>query len=246
MVRWLVQIEGEKFDTEEFPYWFPSGNVYAVSEGEKVFLVGEGLDALDDASLVHSVAVRAVEDFYAIICLLDSGIGKPLVGTVFREDDDGARRGFVFLSGTAAGRSKARGVLDVSGQHQSRFLATQAQEFLEASKFNRHLQVAVSLLAMPSATWPHLYRCLEEIESFLGKRVNDAGYCSKGDRERFTRTANTAEVSGMAARHGLGKFKTPSNPISPGEARSFIRQVLQKTLASVPRVEQAAQPTHQS
>jgi hypothetical protein len=73
--------------------------------------------------------------------------------------------------------------------------------------------------------WPRLYRVLAEIEQYLGKRVDAAGFCPTNQRERFTRTANTAEVSGSEARHAIGKSVAPSNPMSLSEATAFLSQI---------------------
>lgn len=233
MARWLVQVDGEQFDIKELPYWFPSGEVYAIEEDAKVFLAGPELEKFSDPSQIHKVAARVIEEFYSVIGLLDSGIRKPSVGTVFRECDDGTRHGFAFSSGNASGRSKARAIANLDGGSSPQECSlTQAQKILIASQRNRHLQVALSILAIPNATWPHYYRCLEELESFLGQKVCDAGLCSSGERSRFTRTANTPEASGSHARHGLGKFEPPRKPMSSTEGHSFVRQLLLKALAS--------------
>lgn len=242
MARWLVQIDGDRFDIEELPFWFPSGEIYAIEESSTVFLVGSRLEQLADASKIHEAADRAIEDFYSVIYLIDPGIRKPSVGTVFHENDDGTRHGFAFLSAVASGRSKARASVTNAGStkpEESRL--TQAQELLAESQRNRHLQVALSLLSIPNATWPHYYRCLEEIESFFGAKVSEAGLCSTSERSRFTRTANTPEASGTNARHSFGKFDPPQNPMSPAEGLSFVRQMLLKALAPC----KAAQPGSQ-
>jgi len=243
MARWLVEINGDAFDVDEFPYWFPAGEAHAVAENGKVFLVGGALDVLAEASDVHDVAVQLVDEYFAIIGLLQPGLRRPSVGVVFREDDDGTRKGFAFLSGVAAGRSKAHPTLTVAtvaGEQKRATRPTQAQELLAATRSDRRLQVALSLIAIPGATWPHLYRCLEELEYYLGMKVGAAGLCSSNQRERFTRTANSAEVSGRDSRHRIGKFEPPTDPMSISEARAFVSQVLQATLRNVAKAENAA------
>ena len=242
MARWLVQIDGDRFDKEELPFWFPSGEIFAIEESSTVFLVGSGLEQLADASKVQEAAAKAIEDFISVIYLIDPGIRRPSIGTVFREHDDGTRHGYAFLSGVVSGRSKARASLTTAGNakpEENRL--TQAQALLAASQHSRYLQVALSLISIPNATWPHYYRCLEEIESSLGAKVSETGLCSAGERSRFTRTANTPEASGADARHGLGKFDPPQNPMSPAEGLSFVRQMLQKAISRV----HAAQPGSQ-
>jgi hypothetical protein len=238
MARWLVELNGDPFDVNEFLFCFPNGDAYAIAENRKVFLTGGVFDKLTEPSQVHETAEHITDEYFAIISLLQYGFKKPSIGVVFREADDGNRKGFAISSGVASGRSKAR---SVSGEQDVQPRSTQAQELLSASRSDRRLQVAVSLVAVPGATWPHLYRCLEEIEHYLGKKASEAGLCSGNQRERFTRTANTAEVAGRDARHRLGKFDPPSDPMPLHEARTFILQTLQATLRTV-----AAPPPRES
>ena len=231
MARWLVEISGDCFDVEEFPLWFPSGDIHSVTENGKVFLVGDTLDAITEASDVHDMAVQQLDEYFEIIRLLVPGLRKPSIGTVFRENNAGVRQGFIFLSSTVTARCKIHATLTDAGEQNlaARKTQTQAQDLLAASRSDKHFQVAISLAANPGATWPHLYRCLEEVEYFLGQKVSDAGICSSSQRERFTRTANSAEVSGRDSRHRLGRFFPPNDPMTISEARSFISQTLLST-----------------
>lgn len=232
MARWLVELNGEPFDVDEFRRWFPSGEMRAIAENGKVYLTGEVFETLTDAARVYEAARLAADECFAIIALLQPELRRPSVGTVFREENDGSRSGYAFSAGSATGRSKARGTLEVQGEASGAAL-TQAQVFLAASRSNRHLEVAVSLLASPGCNWAHLYRCLEEIEYYLGRKVSDAGLCSDNLRERFTRSANAAEISGRDSRHRLGKFVPPSDPMSLSEAHAFVSQALQAVLRQV-------------
>lgn len=228
MRRWLVELLGEKFDVEEFPHWFPTGDIHAITEGETVFLTGPDFEQCADAEAVRRLADRVVEEQYAIVCLLQAGVKLPQIGRICREREDGTRNAYVLLAGAGHMRMKLRGML-TSGAGDPPG-PTQAQEFLSVARSNRHLLVAVSLLARPSASWPHLYRCLEELEHYLGKTVFTDGLSSNNQRERFTRSANAAEIAGTDARHRLGKFEPPSNPMSLVDARAYIVGMLQVVL----------------
>jgi hypothetical protein len=103
---------------------------------------------------------------------------------------------------------------------------TQAQQLLRAIERNPRLKAALALWAEPNASWPQLYRAMEEIEAELGERLDGAGLCSRNERERLTRTANSAEVVGTDARHALGGSEPPSNPMTLAQARSLIRRAL--------------------
>ncbi len=70
MARWLVEREGERFDLDEYPYWFPSGEIFAIADGEKVFLVGDAFEMLQVAGQVRERASQAVDELSAVIAIL--------------------------------------------------------------------------------------------------------------------------------------------------------------------------------
>src|SRR5882724_8656783 len=91
MERWLVSVVGEPFDLEELPLWFPSGDIYALAEGQSVFLTGPTLESIREPAEVLDVAAQALDELCAILALLWPQFNAPSVGVVFREDAAGAR-----------------------------------------------------------------------------------------------------------------------------------------------------------
>lgn len=231
MTRWLVQLEGEYSDLEEFPRWFPDGDVYAIEENRSVYLVGSAFEEFSEAGQVHEAALQAVDELSGVIKLLWSSFQRPRVGSVFREDANGKRKGFVFCAGSITVRSKLCATATVSGAGQNRKTPTQAQTLLYGSRMNGHLQSAMFVWADPLQTWPRLYRMLEEIELYLGQPAHKAGLCSYHQQERFTRSANTAEISGKDARHALDKYDPPKDPMNLSDATAFIGGLLQAVLS---------------
>ena len=227
MARWLTEICGDAFDTEEARYWFSSGDVFAFVEGATTFLSGQAFEACAEAADVAELANRTLDEIYAVIGLLQPGVQRPTVGKICRELDDGTRTGNVIMAGVGQFRMKLR---VMHGDVMPPLPPTQAQEFLVAARGDRHLQVAIFLLAVPNSSWPHLYRSLEELEHHLLGTVHSHGLCSANQRERFTRSANAAEVAGVDARHRIGKFEPPSNPMSFTEARGFVVGLLHNAL----------------
>lgn len=227
MPRWLVKLEGTPFDLEDFPHWFPRGAVFATADADGTYIAGELLEVCSDSASVYQAAEALIDEMHAVICLLEPGISRPTIGVVLREDENGDRKGTVYASANIGVRSKVRATLSAIGTTAAE---THAQLFLKAAQADRHLRIALSLLAMPHVSWPHLYRALEEIEVSLGKKVNDAGLGSGNERERFTRSANSGEVAGKDARHRIGKFDPPPQPMTLRDAQSFVRRCLYASL----------------
>lgn len=230
MARWLVKLEGTKFDLEDFPYWFPCGTAFAVSDSEGTYLTGEDFESFRDASAVLQTAEALLDEMYAVVNLLVPNIRRPTIGVVLREDDHGNRTGTVFGSAHMAVRSKLRASGSTADEGSSTPKETQAQALLRAAQGNRHLRIALSLLALPHVSWPQLYRALEETEAALGQTVCEAGICSANARLRFTRSANSGEVAGADARHRVGKFDPPPNPMTLQDAQTFVRACLDSAL----------------
>jgi hypothetical protein len=227
MARWLVKLEGDPFDLEELPYWFPSGDVHAIKDDNDVFLTGQTFEKYNNAREVHDAALQTIDEFSAIIMLLWSDFRRPSLNVVIREDDKG-KHDICISAQLAPLRGKVRARVQISGQESSS--ETQAQQLLVASRGNHHLRTAVSLWGDPLRTWPRLYRMLEEIEAAIGEKVDKAGFCAEVERNLFTRCANTAEVAGKDARHRSGKFSPPANPMSLEEAIALISRLLEQAL----------------
>jgi hypothetical protein len=229
MQRWLIELIGEPFDVEEFSHWFPPGapgEPYAVHDAGKTYVVPVVPDSAEAAD-AEEAAITVLDDMYAAIRLVQAGVRRPTIGTVYREDADGNRQGFALLRTNFSGRFKLRAML---GPQPLPSAPTQAQQLLAAARGDRHLSVALSILALPHASWPHLYRVLEEVEASLGSGVVDTGLCTGAERSRFTRTANAGESGGLNARHRLGGSVPHSNPMSLVEGTGFITGLLIQAL----------------
>jgi hypothetical protein len=139
MARWLVKLEGEAADLEEFPLRFPHGDIYAVEKSGGVYVAGPELERLNDAGQVREHAKGAIEEMSAIISLLWAPFRKPSVGSVVREDDRGGLSVWVTplgvearaKAGLATVATRADGARDTVHDEQ---LPTEAQRLLAASR----------------------------------------------------------------------------------------------------------------
>jgi hypothetical protein len=133
LARWLIELEGENFDLEEFPYWFPDGEICAMADDGSTYLTGPGFDALADAGEVYAAALAALDECFAIVSLLQSNVRRPNIGAVVREENDGSRKGCVFGSVRMVGRSKMHVKATIVGADLNLRVPTQAQVLLATS-----------------------------------------------------------------------------------------------------------------
>ena len=243
MARWLVQLDGEQVDLEEFPLNFPGGQLYATEKEGKVYLTGPEFEPLDGAEAVRNHAVGALDEMSAVISLLWLPFRKPSIGNVYRESDQGGMSIWMFPA-TGELRVKGRGgFLAASGANAAPLgvslapghSSTEAQQLLVASRATAHLRTAMLLWASAEVAWWLLYRIVEDIETHLNEcsiatSVSAAGYSSDNERTQFRRSANSAEVSGLGARHAAGQWDPPENPMQLQEAKMFVKGLLEQAL----------------
>ncbi len=90
-LRWLVRLEGDRFDLEEFPRGCSREDLFTVEDDGQFFMTGPALDRFSDPAAVRDEVVRAVDAFYAVTGLLWPSLRKPVVGAVFRGEEGGCR-----------------------------------------------------------------------------------------------------------------------------------------------------------
>ena len=86
MSRWLVALEGDRFDLEGFPRGCARADLFTVEHDGRFFMTGQMLNRFNDPVVVREEVIRAVDGFYTVTGLLWPSLRKPVVGAVFREE----------------------------------------------------------------------------------------------------------------------------------------------------------------
>jgi hypothetical protein len=226
--RWTIQLIGEPFDVEEYVANFPVGSAFVFQRDGQRFLTGEAFEAFQDARDVQEYAEQLVDLWHAALTLRQPNLYRPKLGGISREYEDGRKSAFVGVKGVTV-RSKVGPVaVLVNGVPHSG--PTAARRSLDAADRSAHLRRAMLLWSASHRSWPRLFTILEEVETHLGRSVVDAAYADETGRERFKRTANSAESAGLDARHASGKFAPAPNPMKLDEGTEFVRTILRRAL----------------
>lgn len=223
MAKWYLELEGEAADLEELPYWFPDGQITGIREGDIFLLTSASLENLAEIDAVRREGDALLEEVSSIIRLLWTAFRPPVIRRYIEEDDAGKRKShYVLKTVSAEFRIKSRAVILKNGKREQ----TAAQSMRVIIEQCPNLSEALLIWADPRQSWPKLYRILEELESQLGRHVDQFDFCSSTERTRFTRSANSAHVSGRDARHAHGRAPPPANPMTWDEAKAFIQSLL--------------------
>jgi len=220
MTHWKVELLGEAYDLEELPYFFSSGEICCLAEGEIFFLVAQAFEGQEGPSQVHAMAESLIDDITGAMATHIGRYPRPRAGPVHERGADGQTKKHYSLNAeraTVYSRSRL-GPAPVG--------PTYPQLFIRAGQRSRHLRHAMLIWADPNRTWPRLYRILEEVQQHLGTDPYRHSLCSKSEQKRFERTANSAEVAGADARHALGRNAPPPNPMTLEEAIHLVGSVL--------------------
>lgn len=97
-------------DLKGFPFWFPTGDVFAFAEAESVFLTGPAFERFRDAVEVRDAAQQVLDDFFAIGSLLWPPLRAPRIGTTIFARTPTADDERTQSSRPKVGRSEQRGV----------------------------------------------------------------------------------------------------------------------------------------
>jgi len=220
--RWLAQLDAPPEDLEDMPRWFPDDPIRVTVENGSYFLTGSAFDDLFDQCEVRALAEAEIDLMAAAARLLVGRFTKPRVSIIYSIDPHGNRNAFApGVVVDVEARYKVRGT-DGCDQRPTR-----PQRHVAAARANKNLTLAMQLWAEDSRTWPRLYRILEEVELSLGgKQAHAYGLCSDNERERFTRSADHAEVSGLDARHANNGKVPPKKPMTNAEATRFLQKII--------------------
>jgi hypothetical protein len=240
MARWLIKLDGERPDLEEFPLRFPDGELYAIEKDGGIYLAGPEFERLEGPEAVRNHALVAVDEMSAVISLLWWPFRKPSIGLLHREDDKGGVSTWIRPVTAVIRIKEAADTMAIRGSAPGSddpaiIRPTAAQRLLGASRATSHLRTAVLLWAFPDRAWWLLYRVVEDIETHLNElsiatSVSEAGYCSGKERARFRHSANSAEASGLGARHAAGKRDPPKDPMNLEDATIFVKGLLEQAL----------------
>jgi hypothetical protein len=220
MAQWLVRLQGQSADLQEFPDLFRSDALNVKEEGGDYYLRSSDFDVLSDSQEVRERASGLLPVMTGIV-KLHSGYSEAVAqDAVIEVKDDGTRVEFK----ASEVKIRARAKLTI-GERASDTAPTKGELWMSLSQQDDKVMDALRFFE-EETTWWSLRKTYEAVESDFKQQESllkkKLGLDSLDEIKRF---------KGWASYHVHGEQEGPPNenrhpPISLPEAESFIREIL--------------------
>lgn len=233
---WEIHITGPPDILQELAQAFRDDPSVA-AQGEGWILRSRTFDGLSDATAVREQAERIVDSLSAISRLLLQSERPLKVLSVAEVRADGSRKAVSIQLESEGLRAmtgrltpsiiQADGTVTVTSAS-----AAAAPKWLAKAEGKPGLAHALRLRNVQKLMWTDLYRLYEVLRAEVGgdTTIVQAGWTSRSQLDRFTRSADSVTVAGDDARHGVERQQPPAKPMTLTQARSFIDALLCKWL----------------
>jgi hypothetical protein len=214
MPEWLILVAGDPWDLQLLDTDFSTGNprVFADGHPDRVVESSE-VQAIDDQLQAEDQARQVVAMINGAMLTSRGNEFEPVeFAGLMRINDQGGRD--YYDHGTVVARVRIRD----EGAAQTPSSASAWVGKRSDSKVGDVLRI----LGRGELDWYDMYKVFELIESDAGMAQVEAW---EPDIRRFIGTANNAGALGDAARHADTGKKPHSNPMTPAEALSLIRNL---------------------
>jgi len=229
MPKWLVRLKGERFDLGDFPKLLRLPAVKVIEEDGSFYLESSEFDSLTSAEEVRERGRALIKLINGVTKLSRDNFLGISGGAIIRVEDDGKRRGYLFLESSVKIRTKVSAKLTAIAADGSEKVVTQPsaiESLFEVAQ--KHNVVAKALSFYRDDTWNSLYNAYETIRDDVGgkQQIIKNGWAINSDINRFTQTA-------QPYRHAVSKkYKPPAQPMTLLEARVLIKTIISRWISS--------------
>jgi hypothetical protein len=215
---WMIELEGEERDLELLSDFVDSKYYKVEIYNKKTYLRLVGIDIDIDSVSLQEMAQHAIDILNGSARLFFSDCGMVGFIKVVRFINEENLEGFGYLS-----LNKRSISFTLLPKDSERF-----NKYLEIARENEEIGKALFLYGALEHNWRYLYNVYEIVKEAL---INNEEYSiesmvSGTDIERFGKTANSFQILGKEARHGVEKREVPPDPMNLPDAQRLIRELL--------------------
>jgi hypothetical protein len=232
---WRAPLIGDSGDLEDFPLWLADQEFRIERQGGAFFLILPVAITGPSYKFVREIASQHVELLNGIGRLLSQGYGPISLADSFEALNDVGDPIGLFVTPPPAVATWKVGTprVMINGVLLPDPRTNAAAPYLIAAAQAPKARGALALLGKASRTWTDLYNLFELVEGEVGDRMFELGWISKTDTKRFSHTANSFSILGLAGRHGKDLGRPPRQPMAHQEAEVLIVALVERWLRYV-------------
>jgi hypothetical protein len=222
-----MQLSGEEPDLTFFAKTFTGRDLRVFKEGTTYFISSDRFDGLEDAWDVKREALILADILNGVGLLALNGTEPVTIGNAVYRDDAG-KSGYHLLPET--GVYRLRGIpatltAMLEDDTSASAIEPPVKEWALLALGDPEVQKVMRINALGPLDWVNLYRILEIISKDVGglKVIADRKWMSRRSITLFKHTADSSEVLGLEARHGVQNHESPSKPMTITDARKLLR-----------------------
>ena len=235
---WEIVLAGDAVDLRSLSESFADSDPAILERDGKYLFRWSVLDGFSDAAQVKATVDKQIARLSGAASLTLGAIKPIKVTHVISTNDDGSRN--IHVSADPVNWNFRTSVPTVQsrradGTEEINRPADPAKAWLAAAESSDDVDLVLRLSEGRGHGWVELYRIFEIVKASVGRNgttIPDAGWATRGQLERFRRTANSPDpkAAGEGARHGHSKKQPPPRPMTLNDARELIRQVVRQWL----------------
>ena len=225
-MNWMMQLTGEEADLAPLTQSFTYGDIQVSKEDGKYLLASARFEELTDANDVKDVALIIVAILNGVCRVALNGTEPIGIGNALRRADNGKLHTYL-LAGT--GEFRRRGIpatmTAMRADSTVQKPVDSVKQWASLSLVDQAVAKVMRINALGLLEWANLYRVLEIIADDVGgfDTIEIRNWMPRGSTSRLKWTANSADILGLEARHGIQNHQSPPNPMTIGEARRLVR-----------------------
>jgi hypothetical protein len=228
---WLARLKGHEFDLKELSEHFrsPERSVRKDEDGH-YYLRSAHFDSSSDAAAVRKQATEMIGHMNGAVKLHAVGSYHMVdVVHVACVDEGGGCEIFVSAADSIGARDSISVNLPAKEGDVVELSRRPSEIERLAALAERDERVAAALRFFQRGDWVSLYKVWEIVRDGAGgeHQLLKSGWTTKTTKDRFTRTAQSPKVLGDEARHASEHSPPPSDPMSPDEAKAFVKSLME-------------------
>ena len=239
-MKWKVQIKGDSHDLRELMKTLVNDDLRITEIDNLFYLETNRFIYLASEDAVISIASEMLPMLTGTVRLLLGGRVPLLIVNVLKVNSDGTEQVYLCDSDSLAVKltesseiKKPDGTAHIIPSTKNIIHATEnVPIWINIALENKNVSKALRLIGSFEHDWGSLYRLFEVIVDDVGSTdvITGKGWATKKMIKRFKHTANSPSAIGDSARHGTESSSPPAEPMTLGEAISFVEIILHNWL----------------